>query len=644
MISSKSLSYLSQSLQTNTSLQVMKLSSNIILGDLSELCTSIQNSSIKHLDLSKNQLTDSQNPYIISLLKHSTLSSLNLESNQFKSLNLYQVLAENHYIEELSISHNPLSLNEILSVLDALTVNRSLKILGIQGFNNILFDQKLAEVLKRTLLIVLKYDLDIADLKVVKEIEDTLMKFNTSLVSIESKGVDWDNISAKHPLWHIKRALKANLWLSQNDSLPSELNDEIFMDVQEVVMQKMNSGSFEYKNENFEYKNEEFTDEDEMIALEYDKIPEIIPALRQVPEVSEGLSLKIEEKTNFSAILDKFEEKFEKVLSRVSDKVGRIEEKVESQQEELESLKEIISGRLNKLTEQIESEMGNFAGKYKQMNLKLEEKLIQVERKEERKSELLREIAEQYEVTQETLKDLDSRIDEIQNLIRSKPVSKPDPSFSKLSSSQSEIFTQIQDLQDKLLSVSSNSSKLSSFEDLIKKSHNKTDLLKQEFLSWQSEVSQNLLELEEKLSETNRYKPQLSSMQKEIFSKLATIDCKILELSDNPQLQDMSFKMISYENRLAILEEKLAKSLNDTVFSMKHRDQLIESRLAYLEQERLNIEELKSKLLSRNEDSMKDSFVSHEKSLDERIASLEKINTVKKQYGFRENISSLGLR
>lgn len=102
--------------------------------------------------------------------------------------------------------------------------------------------------------------------------------------------------------------------------------------------------------------------------------------------------------------------------------------------------------------------------------------------------------------------------------------------------------------------------------------------------------------------------------------------------------------MVSYENRLAILEERLSKSLNDTVFSMKHRDQLIESRLAYLEQERLNIEELKSKLLSRNEDSMKDSFASHEKSLDERIASLEKINTAKKQYGFRENVSSLGLR
>ena len=40
----------------------------------------------------------------------------------------------------------------------------------------------------------------------------------------------------------------------------------------------------------------------------------------------------------------------------------KIEEKVENQQEELENLKEIISGRLNKLTEQIESEMGVLLG------------------------------------------------------------------------------------------------------------------------------------------------------------------------------------------------------------------------------------------------------------------------------------------
>lgn len=644
MITPKSLSFLSQSLQGNTNIQFLTLSSNIILGDLSEFLKSIETSSIKSLDLSKNQLTDSQNPYIISLLKQSTLSSLNLESNQFKSLNLYQALTDNNYLEELSISYNPLGLNELLSVFDALIANKSLKILGIQGFNNIVFDQKLADVLKRTLLIVLKYDLDMADFKVLKEIEENLLKYNRSLVSIESKGVDWDSISAKHPLWQIKRALKANLWLSQNDSLPSELNDEIFMDVQEVVFQKMNSEKVVMENESFGLEPNNFTDEEEMIALEYDRIPEIFPILNETKENREETPVINQEKYNFSGIFEKFEEKFEKILGKVSEKVNQIQAKVEDQQEELESLKGIISGRLNKLTEQIESELGNFSGKYKQMNLKLDEKLIQFDRKDERKSLLLKEIAEQYEVTQETLKDLDSRIDELDNLIRSKPVQKPDPSFSKLSSNQTEIFTQLQDLQDKILTFSSNSSKLTSLEDLIKKTTSKNELLKQEFQNWHIEVSQNFLEIEEKLSETARFKPQLSTMQKEIFSKLTALDCKILEISDNPQIQDLTFKIASADSRLYLLEEKLAKGLNETVYSIKHRDQLIESRLAYLEQERLNIEELKSKLISRSEDSMKESFISHEKSLDDRIASLEKVNTVKKQYGYRENSSSLNFR
>ena len=443
MISGKSLSYLAQSLQGNTSIQSLRLSSNIILGDLGEFLASVETSSIKSLDLSKNQLTDSQSPYIVSLLKHSMVSSLNLESNQFRTLNLYQALIGNNYLEDLSISYNPLGLNELLSVFDALIANKSLKILGVQGFNNIVYDRKLAQVLKRTLLIVLKYDLDIADPKALEEIEETLLGHNRSLVSIESKGVDWDTISPKHPLWQIKKALKANLWLSQNESLPSELNDEIFMDVQEVIFQKMNSGKGEMENESFGLELGHLPEEEEeedMIALEYDRVPEIVSVVHETKPDLEG---EKEEKFNFLSVFGRFEEKFERVLGKVSEQVDRIQARVEDQQEELESLKGIISGRLNKVTEHIESELGDFSGKYKQMNLKLDEKLIQFERKDERKSLLLKEIAEQYEVTQETLKDLDSRIDELDSLIKSKPAPKPDPLLAKLSSSQSEIFSQL---------------------------------------------------------------------------------------------------------------------------------------------------------------------------------------------------------
>lgn len=653
----------------------------MILGDLSELVSGISYSSVKVLDVSKCSLGDSHSVCIQELLKTSSLSGLNLESNSFKTLNLYQVLCENHYIEDFNISHNPLGLNEVLALMDALVINKSLKILGIQGFNNILFDQKLADVLKRSFLIVLRYDLGVLDLNVVKEVENTLMMHNRCLVSIESKGIDWDGLNVKHPLYQIKKALKANLWLSQNEDLPSEVNDEIFMDVQDVIIMKQKVEKSE-RNEIFE--------EDEMIAMEYDKIPEVVyesfelnrkndlkimpgeeiiddrsdkienfggvkdfrefdlPSNDKFQSLKENKNLDIRIPGNMDQIhqiLENFETKFEKALLKVSDNILKIEDKLESQQEDLDSIKNTISNKLNKLTEQIEIEVTTFTSKYKHLTSKLEEKMIQLENKDERKSTLLKEIAEQYEITQETLKDLDSRLDELDHSIKSKPSPKPEQIQTKSLSLPAEFLSDFKDLQEKISFFSSNLSKLTLFEDNLKKTSNKIENLKLDFSNFQSEISQNIADVEEKVTESFRFKSLVSSLQKEVYSKISSLDCKIIEIIENPLLQDLTFKVASAENRIVALEEKWFKCLSETNYTIKHRDQLIESRLAYLEQERLNIEELRSRLISRNDESMRESVMSRDKSLDERISSLEKMTTSKKPCNLRENIlNTMNLR
>jgi DNA repair exonuclease SbcCD ATPase subunit len=659
IISPRSLSLLSDSLKENSNLQVLNLSGNTFMSDLSELVSGISSSSLKHLDLSRCQLTDLHSAQVQSLLKTSSFSGLSLEFNNFKSLNLFQALSENHFIEELSVSHNPLGLNEVLAIMDALVINKSLKVLAMQGFNNILYDKKLAEVLRRSFLIVLKYDLDIVEQKALKELEDTLMRHNRCLVSIESKGVDWDALTAKHPLFSIKQALKANLWLSQNEVLPSDLNDDIFLDVQDVILMKQ-------ELENTE--QDQLIEEEEMIALEYDQIPQVliknqdldsqkplkILEIQEIPEKNLHLVTKIpgpliireklseykkslennqnlaENMQNFQQILEKFETKFEKVLLKVTENIEKLEEKLESQQEDLESLKNTITSRLNKLAEQIELEVTSFTGKSKHFSSRLEEKMIQLEHKDDRKSILLKEIAEQYEITQETMKDLDHRIDELDHYLKTLP--KPDSIHPKQSSTNPEILADFQDLQEKL---SLNLSKTNTLEDQSRKNLSRVESLKQDLQSWQSDFSVNLAEIEAKVADISRFKPQFNTLQKETFSKITAIECKILEISDDSSLQDLNFKVASAENRLAALEEKLARGLNETAFTIKHRDQLIESRLAYLEQERLNIEELRSRLLMKSEESMRESFMSRDKSLDERIASLEKMTTSKKPCNLR---------
>ena len=653
----------------------------MILGDLSELVSGISYSGVKVFDVSKCSLGDSHSLSIQELLRTSSLSGLNLESNSFKTLNLLQALSESHYIEDFNISHNPLGLNEVLALMDALVINKSLKILGIQGFNNILFDQKLAEVLKRSFLIVLKYDLGVVDLTVVKEVENTLTLHNRCLVSIESKGVNWDELTPKHPLYQIKKALKANLWLSQNEDLPSEVNDEIFMDVQDVIIMKQKVEKSE-RNEIFE--------EDEMIAMEYDRIPEVVyesfeftrqneNELRSDPEMEEvevydkvksfgakdfrefdlpasELNQSLKENKNIDIripgnmdqihqSLEKFESKFEKALLKVSDSILKIEEKLESQQEDLDSIKHTISTRLNKLTEHIEVEVTTFTGKYKHLTSKLEEKMIQLENKDERKSTLLKEIAEQYEMAQETLKDLDSRVDELDHSIKSRSFPKSEPIALRPPSLPPEFLSDFKDLQEKVSFFASSLSKISLFEDTLKKTSNKIEGLRLDFHNFQSEISQNLADVEDKVTESFRFKNLVSSLQKEVYGKISSLDCKIIEIVENPLLQDLSFKVASAENRIVVLEEKWFKCLSETNYTIKHRDQLIESRLAYLEQERLNIEELRSRLISRNDESMRESVVSRDKSLDDRISSLEKMTTSKKPCNLRENIlNTMNLR
>ena len=651
MISAKSLSILGLSIQDNASLKQLSLTSNIIQSDFRDFSQSIQiSSSLLYLNLSKNQLTDVHGEIICNMIKESCFNTIILDSNQFKTLKFKEYINSNMYLEEFSISYNYLGYDEIINILEVLPMNKNLKILGLQGYNNILYDKMLGEVLKKSLLIVLRYDLTVLDLTVIKEIENTLIKKNKSLVSIESKDIDWDSISGKHPFLQIKRALKANLWLSQNDALPSECNNDIFIDVQDVVIQKQSHHS----DSSFEVCIDQINEE-EMIALEYDKSPDIIPMAidknykknAENHEFDEEKSfekkinkkiLQNEEKNReiFFKALEKMETKFDKMMEKVIEKIEKIEEKFDNQKEEVQNMKGIISHKLNTITDQLEAEMKDFSLNHKQNANRIEEKIIQLENREDRKVGLLKEIVDQYESIRESFKDIDVRIDKFE--IEKKPLSnaksaeKNHKEINELSSKQSELLAKIEELQMNHDSISGKLAKIDTIEEFSKKASNKLESFKQDIEEYQKNIETSLSSLEEKSNESLRLKNLVTAFQKETYSKLSSIDCKIVEITDNPKIEEIQGNLYSFESRINLLEEKLLKNYNETAFTLKHRDQLIESRLAYLEQERLNIEELKNKLISKSEnESFRETFQQkQERSLNERIASLEKLNFKKK--------------
>lgn len=376
-----------------------------------------------------------------------------------------------------------------------------------------------------------------------------------------------------------------------------------------------------------------YMDEEDTIALEYDAVPEIIPS---VPE-------KLEEKTmntkiepvleNFLyTLIKKNEQKFEKMIENLSSQIEIIETKVDTQIEDLESLKSVISEKLNSITDEIEKEIKSIKEKYKQVFNKVEAKLIQIDNKDDKKSILLKEIAEQFDNTRESFKDLEIRIDKLEINEKSLKVL----GESKIKEKDLEIsfkHAQLEEIQEKVLDIQKKLEKNQELEHDTKKNINKIETFTQDFSNWQASLEKAIEAIEEKVSETKRLKIQFSSMQKEVFSKISTLDYKILEISEDTVIENLKKSITSTENRVCIIEEKLSKGLNEVLYTQKHRDQLIESRLAYLEQERLNIEELKSKIANKSDtESFRDSnSFKKEMSLDDRIASLEKI-TKKKNF------------
>jgi len=219
-----------------------------------ELTRILQNNlSLEHLDLSDNKLDDEAVSGFPELIETNyTIKYLALDHNDIKDCSFSLSLEKNESLEHFSISFNPLRFDNFIGMLEALVNNKTLKHLGIQGVEyegpapikenvsgHLMSSEaiilKLANVFRYSSITSIAIDFDVeADVQLA-DMENSLIKRNRSLQTLQCKDIDWKKLKGTGPLIGIQRALRANQWLAQNENLPTDRQGALLPELKEII-------------------------------------------------------------------------------------------------------------------------------------------------------------------------------------------------------------------------------------------------------------------------------------------------------------------------------------------------------------------------------------------------------------------------
>jgi hypothetical protein len=258
-ISPNGINFLVSGLQENEFLTKLSLPHNSIssLSSLTSLSLSLQNNlNLEYLNLSENEIEDSGAEALKELLRSNTsLKIVNLDKNLISCTCFAVSLCENQTLTHFSISYNPLEFENCIAMIEMLNVNTSLLSLAMKGvkfagaanikenLSGVLSKEealilKLANVIRHSRLQSLAIDLDAKAVLQLRELETSLLKHNSHLISLNSDTINWRS-SLQGPLLGIQKALRANLLLSKAESLD---DDEISCELESIVEAKRFQG------------------------------------------------------------------------------------------------------------------------------------------------------------------------------------------------------------------------------------------------------------------------------------------------------------------------------------------------------------------------------------------------------------------
>ncbi|OMJ72871.1 hypothetical protein SteCoe_28589 [Stentor coeruleus] len=253
-VSENGIGFLCKGLQSNKVIKKLSLPRNGICSveSISMLSYALQNNtSVEVLDLSENSIEDSAAEALKELIRgNEILKKICLEHNLITSTCFAVSLCENNALMHFSVSYNPLSFENFISLLEMLNINTALQHLGLKGIkfsgpanikenvSGVLTKQeaiilKLANVIRNSCLNSISIDLDPNATLQLRELETSLLKHNSFLTNISSDTINWRS-SLQGPLLGIQKALKANSWLKKEDSS----DEEAPYDLQNIIAAK----------------------------------------------------------------------------------------------------------------------------------------------------------------------------------------------------------------------------------------------------------------------------------------------------------------------------------------------------------------------------------------------------------------------
>jgi len=216
------------------------------------------NRSVELLDLSDSQVNDQAAEFISEMLEtNASLKVLKLDHNKIVNCSLDKPIKLNGVLSHLSIAHNPLSPESTLALLKALSYNQGLSHLSIKGItfegsapikenlsghltSNEAVILQLANALRHSSISSLGVELDQSAVLQLGELEKALLKYNKTLLQIDSETIDWTG-ELPRCLEGIRRAIKANSWLNKHETAFRAGEAEPEKDLEGAIRLKINN-------------------------------------------------------------------------------------------------------------------------------------------------------------------------------------------------------------------------------------------------------------------------------------------------------------------------------------------------------------------------------------------------------------------
>lgn len=368
VISETSLSYLAQGIENNTYLKKLilnKLSLGYSKSFVSFIAAIQENTAIEYLDLSENVLNDDAGSFISCLIEfNSCLRVLILDHNKIKDFSFALSLTKNKSLLEFSLNYNPIEFVNIISLLEMLTINKTLQYLGVKGIafkgpapikenpSGLLnMDEaiilKLANVLRYSYICSISIDVNPTASLQLKELEVTIIKHNKTLMKIDSDSHNWSQPNDK--LYGIYRALKANQWLiNKNTETPSDIQDILNIKLNPKKNEILNNSSDTYKLPSVfspVKAFEEFKSSVRKNSWESKNSESTIIETKSIKEMSFGKS-NLNKSPKEDDVLIKY-------LQNMNDKIQNLEQKFSKHLEKtevyIEKADDLSSSRLNEI-------------------------------------------------------------------------------------------------------------------------------------------------------------------------------------------------------------------------------------------------------------------------------------------------------